>query len=439
MGTQRFLFCSLDAALIADLAWQVAREGHEVRYYVEAESDREIGEGFVERSEDWRADVDWADTVVFDDIWVGDEVGTGALAEQLRAEGHAVIGGSPATDRLEDDRGYAMDVLEAHGVEVLPHWVFRDFGAGIEHVRDNPAPYVIKPLGEVQNVKRLLYVGREADGSDVVEVLRAYEKAWGHRMKGFQLQRRVEGVEIAVCGFFDGERFVEPVNINFEHKKLFPGNLGPSTGEMGTSMFWTDRNRVFDATLGRLEGWLADAGYVGSIDVNSIVNAEGIYPLEFTPRFGYPTVTLQQEGFETPTGAFLQGLARGEPPELRVHRGYQVAVRVVLPPFPFDDDATFQENSRNAAIVFDTPDGGPPEGVHIEDAKRVDGQWRVAGESGMPLVVTGKGETMGAARVAAYDRLDRVIVPNLYYRDDIGERWIDGDGDRLQAWGYLGG
>jgi len=29
-------------------------------------------------------------------------------------------------------------------------------------------------------------------------------------------------------------------------------------------------------------------------------------------------------------------------------------------------------------------------------------------------------------------------VSNLYYRDDVGERWIDSDGDRLQAWGYLG-
>jgi phosphoribosylamine--glycine ligase len=26
----------------------------------------------------------------------------------------------------------------------------------------------------------------------------------------------------------------------------------------------------------------------------------------------------------------------------------------------------------------------------------------------------------------------------VYYRDDIGERWVDGDGDRLLAWGYLG-
>jgi len=435
MDEQNILFVSHDAALIADLAWQVCREGHDVRYYIDAERDREIGDGFVPKTDDWRAEVDWADVIIFDDIWVGDRVGTGVLAQELRAAGHAVVGGTPNTDRLEEDRGYAMDILDRHGVPLLPHREFEHFDAGIQHVEANPAPYVIKPLGEVQNVKRLLYVGREDDGSDVIDVLRAYKKAWGHRMKGFQLQRRVEGVEIAVCGFFNGDSFVDPINFNFEHKKLFPGNIGPSTGEMGTSMFWAGRNRLFAETLGRLEGWLAMEGYVGSIDVNCIVNAEGIYPLEFTPRFGYPTIALQEESFETPTGAFFSDLAHRRRPDLRVHRGYQIAVRVVLPPFPFDDEKIYDENSRNAAIVFETESR---EGIHIEDAKRVDGQWRVAGDSGMPLVVTGKGDTMAAAREQAYDRIDDIVIPNLYYRDDIGERWIEGDSDRLLAWGYLG-
>jgi len=434
MDPKNFLFLSLDAALIGDLAWQVSKEGHDVKYYIEAEGDKEIADGFVPKTDDWRAEVDWADVIIFDDIWVGNEVGTGAFAEELRAEGKAVVGGTPNTDELEDDRGYAMDILEAHGVVVLPHKVFRDFDEGIQHVKDNPGPYVIKPLGEVQNVKRLLYVGREDDGTDVVEVLRAYKKAWGHRMKGFQLQRRVSGVEIAVCGFFNGDQFVEPFNFNFEHKKLFPGNIGPSTGEMGTSMFWADRNRIIDVTLGRLENWLAEEGYIGSIDINSIVNNSGIYPLEFTPRFGYPTIILQQEGMNTPAGEFFYKLAHGEDPELSVHHGYQVAVRVVLPPFPFDDEAIYDENSRNAAVVFETEDR---EGIHIEDAKRVNGQWRVAGDNGMPIVVTGKGETMELAREQAYDRIDRIIMPNMYYRDDIGERWIEGDGDRLLAWGYI--
>lgn len=435
MDGKRFLFVSADAALITDLAWQVHREGHEVKYYIESEGDREIGDGFVPKTDDWTTDVDWADVIVFDDIWIGSEVGTGELARDLRERGHAVVGGTPNTDRLEEDRGYAMEMLEEHGVNTVEHHVFDDFDAGIRHVRENPAPYVIKPLGEVQNVKRLLYVGNETDGSDVVDVLRAYKKAWGHRMKGFQLQRKVNGVEIAVCGFFNGAEFIDQVNFNFEHKKLFPGNIGPQTGEMGTSMFWAGRNELFEETLGKLEGWLADEGYVGSIDVNCIVNETGIYPLEFTPRFGYPTIALQEESIESSTGEFLSDLAHGRDPDVAVHNGYQIAVRVVLPPFPFDDEKTYDENSRNAAVVFETESR---EGIHIEDAKKVDGQWRVAGGNGMPIVVTGKGDTMYAAREQAYDRIDDIVMPNMYYRDDIGERWIDGDGDRLLAWGYLG-
>jgi len=442
MEPTKFLFVSADAALIGDVAWQVHEEGHDVKYYVGADSDEEIADGFVPKTDDWEAELDWADVVVFDDIWVGSDVGTGALAEELRADGHAVVGGTPNTDRLEEDRGYAMEILEANGVNTIDHEEFSDFQAGIQHVRENPGPYVVKPLGEVQNVKRLLYVGNDDDGGDVIDVLRAYEKAWGHRMKGFQLQRKVEGVEVAVCGFFNGNEFVEPVNFNFEHKRLFPGNIGPSTGEMGTSMFWSRRNDLFERTLGRLEGWLADEGYVGSIDLNCIVNETGIYPLEFTPRFGYPTITLQEEAIESSTGEFFAALANGRDPGFEVHDGYQIGVRVVLPPFPFDDEPTYDENSRNAAIVFGSDDGDgtttPPPGVHIEDAKRVDGQWRVAGESGMPLVVTGKGETMREAQQQAYERVEDVLIPNLYYRDDIGDRWVEGDGDRLQAWDYLG-
>jgi len=435
MESNHFLFISADAALITDLAWQVHREGHDVKYYIEAESDKEIGDGFVPKTDDWRAEVEWADVIVFDDIWVGSDIGTGRLANELREQGKAVVGGTPNTDHLEEDRGYAMEILEGHGVNTIDHHIFNDFDAGIRHVQENPAPYVIKPLGEVQNVKRLLYVGNEDDGTDVVDVLRAYKRAWGHRMKGFQLQRKVEGVEIAICGFFNGEEFIDQVNFNFEHKRLFPGNIGPSTGEMGTSMFWAAQNKLFQETFGKLEDWLADEGYVGSIDLNCIVNKNGIYPLEFTPRFGYPTIALQEESIESSTGEFFYDLAHGNDPELEVHDGYQIGVRVVLPPFPFDDENTYDENSRNAAVVFQTESR---EGIHLEDAKKVDGQWRAAGGNGMPIVVTGKGDTMQAARKQAYDRIDGIVMPNMYYRDDIGERWIDGDGDRLLAWGYLG-
>lgn len=431
----KFLFVSLDASLIGDIAWQVQKEGHDVRYFIRKEADKEVADGFVPKTDDWEKDVDWADVIVFDDIWIDDEIGTGALSEKLRAQGKAVVGGSQSTDLLEDDRGYAMEILEQHGINTLRHKEFSDFDEAIAYVQKEKCAFVIKPLGEVQNVKRLLYVGHQSDGGDVVDVLRAYKKAWGGRMKGFQLQKKVQGVEVAVCGFFNGKKFIEPVNLNFEHKKLFNNNIGPSTGEMGTSMFWCSRNNLFNRTLGKLEGWLAKEGFVGSIDLNCIVNGQGIYPLEFTPRFGYPTIMLQAESMTTPMGECLHALATGKDIKLKVHNGYQVGVRICVPPFPFRDEATFDENSRNAAIVFQD---NKTEGIHIQDTKLVDGQWRVAGDHGVVLFVTGKGATMAEARKQAYRRLEPVIIPNMYYRTDIGQRWIDGDGDRLHAWGYLG-
>ena len=46
MDKRKFLFVSL-SGLIGDIAWQIAKEGHEVRYYIDNEKERDIAEGFV--------------------------------------------------------------------------------------------------------------------------------------------------------------------------------------------------------------------------------------------------------------------------------------------------------------------------------------------------------------------------------------------------------
>jgi len=114
---------------------------------------------------------------------------------------------------------------------------------------------------------RLLYVGEEEDGRDVVEVLEDYKRAWSRTIKEFQLQRRIMGVEVATGGFFNGTEFITPICVNFEHKKLFPGDIGPATGEMGTAMFWSEPNKIFNATLKPMEEKLREERYVGYIDV----------------------------------------------------------------------------------------------------------------------------------------------------------------------------
>ena len=266
MEPKNFLFISWDG-LIGDIAWQISKEGHNVKYYIKNLEEKEVADGFVEKVDDWKPEIDWADIIVFDDV-----LGQGAIAKELRDKGKFVVGGTPYTDKLEDDRSFGQEELKKYGINIIPYKNFTNFDEAIEYVKQNPAKYVIKPSGEAGNIKGLLFVGEEEDGRDVMEVLEDYKRALSKKIPVFQLQKRIFGVEVAVRAFFNGKEFVYPVNVNFEHKKLFPGNLGPSTGEMGTTMFWSGPNKIFNQTLKKMECRLAEENYVGYIDLNCIVN-----------------------------------------------------------------------------------------------------------------------------------------------------------------------
>jgi len=68
--------------------------------------------------------------------------------------------------------------------------------------------------------------------------------------------------------------------------------------------------------------------------------------------------------------------------------------------------------------------------------KQVNGQWLIAGTSGVVLAVVGTGQTMKQAQAQVYARIKNILIPNMYYRTDIGDRWAE-DSDKLHNWGYL--
>ncbi|MBI5414879.1 phosphoribosylamine--glycine ligase [Candidatus Peregrinibacteria bacterium] len=426
ISPKNFLFISY-GGLAGDLAWQIIKEGHNVKSYIRDKEEREVANGFVPKVSEWRSEIPWADVIIFDDV-----LGLGKVADKLRKQGKYVVGGTQYTDELEDNRTFGQEELKKYGIPIIPYQDFSSFDDAILFVRKHPAKYVIKPSGEV--AKGFLFVGEEEDGRDVLQVLNDYKNAWGKKGPRFQLQKRINGVEIAIGAFFNGKEFIYPINVNFEHKKLFPGNLGPSTGEMGTTMFWSGPNKIFNLTLKKIEGKLAEVGYVGYIDINCMVNGQGIYPLEWTSRFGYPTISIQQEGMITPIGQFLFELASGKEPVLKTKIGFQIGVRIVVPPFPFRAEQTFQVMSKDSIVYFKKPT--VTDGIHIEDVKLVNGEWVVTGSSGVVLIVCGTGQTMKQAQEQAYSRIKSISIPHMYYRKDIGDRWYE-DSDRLHAWGYL--
>ncbi|MFH0805200.1 MAG: phosphoribosylamine--glycine ligase, partial [Patescibacteria group bacterium] len=344
---KKFLLVSLES-LSGDLAWSLVREGHQVKISIKSKEDSDVYDGFVEKVERWEDHKDWADVIIFDDV------GFGPTADRLRKAGKLVIGGSEYADRLEIDRDFGQGELKKHDINVLPSWEFEKYDEAIAFIKEHPARYVFKPSGNTPSAgKGLLFIGQEEDGRDILELFEKNRELWQKRAPKFLLQKFIAGVEVAVGAFFNGHDFIFPVNINFEHKRIFAGNLGPLTGEMGTLMYWSSSNTFFRATLERMLPGLRESGYIGYVDINCIVNARGIYPLEFTCRFGYPTIHIQLEGITMPTGEWLYRLACGEQFELRTKRGFQVGVRILVPPyFAREKNSDLINTYRDLAITF---------------------------------------------------------------------------------------
>lgn len=423
---RKFLFISRWGEIL-DIALAVLQEGNTVKMFIEDKGSKEIGFGFVPKVSDWKKHIDWADILVFD------YTGYGKICDELRAKGKIVFGGSEYTDKLEQDRNFGQAELQKHKVKVLPSKEFKTFEDAIIYVKQNPDAYVIKPSGETQELKQLLFVGNDDEGLDVIRVLKAYEKSWGNNFGDFQLQRKVKGVEVSVSAFFNGHEFLKPVNITFEHKKLFPKELGVSTGEMGTSMFWVKESPIFDSTLKKFESTLAKNKFIGHIDINCIVNGNGIYPLEFTSRFGFPQVFIQRAGILEPFGNMLYKIAAGDKFTISVKKGFQLGVFIVVPPFPFDDKKSFDLFSKDSVVIFKKE---MKEGIHPMHVKNINGEWLITGNTGIALLVTGTGLTMKDAQKTMYNRVASIIVNNSYYRTDIGDRWFE-ESDKLWSWGLL--
>ena len=421
----KFLFISHEA-LSGDLAWKIQNEGHEVKCWIEDVADEYDGL-LTKVGGHWKEHVDWADVVVFDDT------GFGKDADALRKAGKAVFGGSEYSDKLEMSREFGQSEMKRLGMLTLPSWDFSNYDDAIKFITENPGRYVFKPSGRVSSDwSGFLLLGKEDDGKDLLEILNSNKKVLAKNIKHFQLQKHVSGVEVGASSFFNGEKFITPVLVCFEHKRLFPGELGPMTGEMGSSMFFSEPNVLFRDTTARMEEDLRKAKYVGFIDINCIVNGRGIYPLEFTARLGYPTINIQQEGILSEWGEFLHAITNYQDFDLRVKRGFQIGVVIVTPPFPYDDPWEI-EMHKDISILFRKPN---MEGTHISDVKMVDDVWRTAGDSGYHLIITGSGITMEEARRQAYGRIENIMLVNMIYRTDIGATWTE-DSDRLRSWGYL--
>jgi phosphoribosylamine--glycine ligase len=419
---------------LGSLYMRLLADGHEVRVFIEDEGAQGTMAGLVPRTEDWRAELDWVGRegiILFEAV----SEGYGALQDALRRDGYQVIGGSVFGDRLENDRAYAQEVLAGLGMNIAAVHAFADPACGDAFLAAHPGRYVLKFSGP-DFASHDNYVGQRSDGADVRAVLGGRFRARGGAAADYILMDHVEGVEMGVGAYFDGEDFLTPACLDWEHKRFFAGDMGELTGEMGTVATYDRSRKFFELTLARVAPLLREHGHVGYVNLNTIVNSAGIWPLEFTCRFGYPGFAILEPLQETPWGELFARMARRSGRGIGVRPGFSVGIVLTTPPFPYTRKQVGEP--VGLPVLFDGPlDAGERRHLHYGEVGLDGEQLVTSGLYGWTMVVTGTGDSVAAARAEAYGRAGRVSAPNLRYRLDIGERLVAGDYEAVRALGLL--
>jgi phosphoribosylamine---glycine ligase len=428
-------YCDLGAMYL-----RMVEAGHEVRVYVENPDYHDVYKGMLNFTHQWKEELDWVKEAGTDGIILFESASKGHLQDQLREEGFQVIGGSTFGDRLEADRSFGQQIMQEMGMYIAKTIAFTSYASAIEFLKHSRKRYVYKNNG-AESLRTRNYVGQLKDSSDVAALLELYRQQSATtriaQAPDFVLMEYIDGIEIGVGAYFNGQHFLQPACLDWEHKRFFYGDLGELTGEMGTIVTYRNTEIIFYRSLAQIETRLRKSGYCGYINLNMIANADGLWPLEFTSRFGYPgysiCAALQQESWES---IFKKMLTRSSL-NLLTNDGFAAGVVLTVPPFPYSYG--YAELSKGTPILFE-PSITEEENsrLHFSEVEQRDRQLFTSGVNGYVGTAIGSGVNIKEARKKAYALAKKVILPHIRYRTDIGQKLMETDLQQLREWGYLG-
>ena len=323
------------------------------------------------------------------------------------------------------------------GKSIAKTFKFTNYDTAIGFIRTTKKRYVYKSNG-ADSERTRNYVGKAEDGADLIAILSHYKsrQAGKTAIADFVLMEYISGIEVGVGAYFNGEHFLQPACLDWEHKHFFTGDLGELTGEMGTIVTYLGAEIIFKRTLLQLETKLKESGYCGYINLNMIANEEGLWPLEFTSRFGYPgysiCAALHQDSWET----IFQNMLQKSPLYFATSAGFSAGVVLNVPPFPYRYG--YEILSKGLPVLFKPSlTETDQKNLHFNEVAKVNNQLVTSGMIGNIATAVGTGISIAAARQQAYELADKVILPNMRYRKDIGTNLIAGDLQQLIDWGYL--
>lgn len=364
---------------------------------------------------------DFAQAEAIDLTVVGPEAPLVAgVVDLFAAAGLAIFGPSKAAAQLEGSKAFAKEFMQRHGIPTGRAAIFSDFDDAMRYLRDQDDVPVVKASGLAAGKGVILPDTMEGAAAAVQALL--LDRRFGDASDTVLLEERLEGPELSVFAFCDGERALV-IPTAQDHKRLLDNDRGPNTGGMGafspSPLATPDIMARVEAEILQptLAGMAAEGTpYKGVLYAGLMLTQQGPKVIEFNCRLGDPETQavlplLQSDGLEL----FLASVA-GDLRTVQPHWAAQAALTVVMaaPGYPeaYDTGVLLtgvEEATATGCLVFHA------------GTKVIDGRLVTAG--GRVLAITGLGATLAEAAQSTYQGVAAIEFNGAHYRKDIARQY----------------
>ncbi|MCW2797559.1 phosphoribosylamine--glycine ligase [Nocardioides sp.] len=359
---------------------------------------------------DGEAVADLAERLDIDLVVVGPEAPLVAgVADAVRARGIACFGPTQAAAQLEGSKAFAKDVMQAAGVPTARAIVCTTRDEAAAALDEFGPPYVVKD--DALAAGKGVVVGN--DRAAALE-----HAAACHRVV---IEEYLDGPEVSLFAITDGTT-VYPLQPAQDFKRIFDGDQGANTGGMGayTPLPWAPEHLVEEVRATVLEPTVREMArrgtpFAGLLYAGLALTSKGLRVVEFNARFGDPETQPLLALLDSPLAALLQGAATGtlhEVPSPVWRPGAAVAVVLASKGYP--------ETSSSGDVISL---GGAErlDGVHVIHAGTAMSGGDLVTAGGRVLAVVATGDTVAAARDAAYAGVAHVEFEGAQHRTDIAK------------------
>ncbi|AFZ56682.1 phosphoribosylamine--glycine ligase [Anabaena cylindrica FACHB-243] len=357
-------------------------------------------------------------------VVVGPEVPlANGITDYLQSQGLMVFGPVKAGAQIEASKAWAKALMQKAGIPTAKAAVFTEAAAAKSYLKAEGVPIVVKADG--------LAAGK---GVTVAQTLEQAENAidaifqgqFGSAGNFVVIEECLLGEEVSVLALTDGLT-IRPLLPAQDHKRIGEGDTGENTGGMGAyapapiatvELMARVQTEVLEKAIAALR--TAGIDYRGVLYAGLMVSPDGNFKvLEFNCRFGDPETQVILPLLETPLEDLLLACIQqrlGKMPPIVWQQGSAATVVAASGGYPGDYEkgkiiTGIEEAETAGAIVFHA-------GTNLNTAQQI------VTDGGRVLNITATGENFPQAIAQAYASIKHIQFPEVYYRRDIGHRFL---------------